>query len=41
MMDFSFMNKKLIETVLNSYALERSVPMQSDAGPLIIMSRKK
>jgi hypothetical protein len=41
MMDFSFMNEKFMKTVLDSYVLERNVPMQSEGGSLIIMRRRQ
>jgi hypothetical protein len=40
MMDFSFMNAKLLDSILHTYGLAREIPMQSDVGPLLILRRR-
>jgi hypothetical protein len=40
-MDFSYMNAELLNTILHSYTIERSYPLGSEAATLLIMNRKK
>jgi hypothetical protein len=41
LVDFSFMNEKFIKTILHSYVLQKTYPLTSDAGSLLILELKK
>jgi hypothetical protein len=40
-MDFSFLNARFVNDIVHSYVVEKSYPLNPDAGSLLIMSLKK